>query len=276
MMLSTAISGQDRPAFEVASIRPSPPERNEVTVGVRITGSQVRISQWPLKEYVALAYNVRPQQIAGPDWLTQQAYDIAGTIPSGVSSERVPEMFQALLADRFQLKTHRETRPLPVYAIGVGKEGLKIKELPADPLADAAAPTNIEASGSGGGVFLDAGGGSTFRLGDNRIEARKMRMDDFAGLITRFLDRPAIDQTGLKGRFDFTIDLTPEDYTAMMIRAAVGAGVTLPPQALRVLDGASINPLAAGLQKLGFTVDRRDAPLEFVVIDSMSRTPTEN
>ena len=275
-LLSAVISGQARPTFEVASIRQSAGDRNNVTVGVRITGSQVRISEWPLKEYIALAYNVRPQQISGPDWLTDQVFDIAGTIPAGVSSDLVPQMFQALLEDRFQLKAHRETREFPVYALGVAQGGLKIKELPADPLAPVAAPTNIEASGSGGGVFLDAGGGSTFQLGNNRLEIRKMTVSDFAGMITRFLDRPAVDFTGLSGRYDMTLELAPEDYTAMLMRAAVGAGVKLPPQALQLINAGSGNPLKASMERVGFTVDTRNAPLDFLVIDSTAKTPTEN
>ena len=276
LLIPAAVSGQASPAFEVASIRPSPPERNEVTVGVRITGTQLRISSWPLKEYLSMAYRVRPQQISGPDSLSQ-LYDIAATIPAGVSTDKVPEMLQALFAERFQLKAHLEKKDFPVYALEVGKDGLKIKEVPLDSAAVAASPvTNVEASGSGNGVALDGGDGSSFVLANNRVDVRRMTMERFAGLATRFLDRPLVDFTGLTGRYDLTLELTPEDYTAMMIRAAVGAGVQLPPQALQLLNAGSGNPMKAGMEKVGFRLDSRTAPLDFLVVDSMSKTPTDN
>src|SRR6187431_2652556 len=109
LLLTAAVSGQGRPAFEVASIRPSAPDNNGVFVGVRITGAQLRISRWPLREYLAMAYRVRPQQISGPDSLAT-LYDISATIPTGVSQDKVPEMLQALFADRFQMKSHLEKR----------------------------------------------------------------------------------------------------------------------------------------------------------------------
>jgi uncharacterized protein (TIGR03435 family) len=274
-LLSVVVSAQPLPAFEVASIRPSPEQRNDVTIGVRITGAQVRISAWPLKEYLSMAFKIRPQQIAGPDWLSQQ-YDIAATIPAGISQERIPDMLQALLADRFQMKVHREKRDMPVYAIGVARDGLKITALPPDAAATAPSATNVQATGSGNGVALDLGDGGSFVLANNRVEARKVTMEGLAGVITRFLDRPAIDSTGLTGRYDLTLDLTPEDYTAMMLRAASGAGVVLPPQAFRALDAASGNPLEAPMKKVGLTFEQRNAPLDFIVVDSMARTPTEN
>jgi uncharacterized protein (TIGR03435 family) len=204
-------------------------------------------------------------------------YDIAATIPAGVPQDKIPDMLQALFADRFQLKAHLEKRDVPVYALEVGKGGLTIKEVPLDSaLAGASPVTNVEASGSGNGVSLDGGDGSTFRLANNRIEARRMTMSGFAGLITRFLDRPVVDFTGLAGRYELTLDLSPEDYTAMMIRAAIGAGVQLPPQALQALNAGSGNPLKASMEKIGFRLDTRNAPLDFLVIDSMSKTPTDN
>ena len=276
-LFAAVITAQPGPAFEVASIRPSPEQRNEVTVGVRITGSQVRISSWPLKEYLAMAYRVRPQQISGPDSLAQM-FDIGATIPDGVSTAQVPEMLKTLLLDRFQLKARVEKKEFPVYALAVAKGGLKIQELPPDPAAEAAIRpvTDVQASGSGGGIALDFGGGSSFVLGNNRIEIRKMRMSDVANMVTRFVDKPVIDFTQTTGRYDMTIELTPEDYTAMMLRAAIGAGVQLPPQAFQALNAASGNPLKAPLEKIGLTFDTRSEPLDFVVVESILKNPTAN
>ena len=276
VLLPVALSAQAQPRFEVASIRPSAPDNNEVVVGVRITGVQVRISRWPLKEYLAMAYRLRPQQISGPDSISA-LYDISATIPAGVPQDKIPEMLQALFVDRFQMKAHLEKREFPVYALEVGKDGLKIKEAALDPAsATAPAATNIQASGGNNGVTLDGGDGSSFTLANNRVDVRRMTMERFAGLATRFLDRPLVDFTGLTGRYDLTLELAPEDYTAMLVRAAVSQGIQLPPQALQAMNLGSVNPLKTGMEKAGFRLDARNAPLDVLVVDSISRTPTEN
>ena len=223
-----------------------------------------------------MAYRLRPQQISGPDSIAT-LYDISATIPAGVTQDKVPEMLQALFADRFQMKAHLEKKDAPVYALEVGKDGLKVNEVQLDPAA-ATAPgaTNVQGVGAGNTVSLDGGDGSSFTLANNRVEVRRMTMDRFAGLATRFLDRPVVDFTGLPGRYDLTLDLAPEDYTAMMVRAAVGQGIQLPPQALQAMNLGSLNPLKPGMEKAGFRLDARNAPLDFLVVDSISKTPTEN
>ena len=223
-----------------------------------------------------MAYRLRPQQISGPDSISA-LYDISATIPAGVPQDKVPEMLQALFADRFALKAHIEKKEFPVYALDVGKDGLKIKEVALDAAAAAApAATNVQGVGGNNSVSLDGGDGSSFTLTNNRVEVRRMTMERFAGLATRFLDRPLVDFTGLTGRYDLTLDLPPEDYTAMMIRAAVGQGIQLPPQALQLLNAGSSNPLKASMEKAGFRLDARNAPLDILVIDSIAKAPTEN
>lgn len=274
LLLSVVVRGQAAPAFEVASIRPVPPDRTDVAIGVRITGA--RISQWPVREYLAMAYRIRPQQISGPDSLGT-AYDISATIPAGVSQDKIPEMLQALFADRFQMKAHMEKKEFPVYALEVGKDGLKIKETTLDPSAAAVpAATNVQATGDSNGITLNGDDGSSFILTNTHVEVRRMTMERFANLATRFMDRPIVDFTGLKGLYDLTLEIAPEDYTAMMVRAAVSQGIRLPPQALQAMNSGSANPLKAGMEKVGFRLDARNAPLDFLVVDSISKAPTEN
>src|SRR5688500_12271485 len=97
VLLSSVVLAQPRPQFEVASIRPSAEQQNQVTVGVSINGSQVRISYWSLKDYIAMAYGLRPDQVAGPDWLGQTRFDIAAKLPDGASPNDVEKMMQTLL-----------------------------------------------------------------------------------------------------------------------------------------------------------------------------------
>src|ERR1051325_4627162 len=142
-------------------------------------------------------------------------FDIAGKIPSGVSAEKVPEMLQALLEDRFQLKTHRETKEFPVYGLVAAKGGMKIKPLPPDPAdAQAGRAVDVKVSGGRGGVAIDFGRGTSFTLGDNKFVVKKLTMAQFADSISRFADRPVVDMTESPGQYDFTIEMRSEEHTS--------------------------------------------------------------
>jgi uncharacterized protein (TIGR03435 family) len=188
-------------------------------------------------------------------------------------------MLRALLADRFDLKTHGASKDFPVYALVVAKGGVKLVEHVAGPDdVPAARPgtVNVAASGSPNGVSIDLGGGSTFTLANNRLEIARATMVSVAATFTRLLDRPVVDATNLSGAYDLTFDLTPDDYSATLIRSAVNAGVNLPPAALKLLDAGSGNPFSAPLQKFGLELESRKAPLDVVIVDSSRRTPTDN
>jgi uncharacterized protein (TIGR03435 family) len=90
------------------------------------------------------------------------------------------------------------------------------------------------------------------------------------------MDRPVVDMTNLKGAYDFVLNVTPEDRIGMMIRSAINAGVTLPPQALKALDNATGDSLTAALEKIGLTLTPRKGPVEVIVVDSIQKTPSEN
>ena len=278
LLLSAVVAGQARPEFEVASIRPSSELPAQVDVGVHVSGSQVRITGMSLRDYIRIAYRVSTRQVVGPEWMAEQRFDIAAKLPEGASADQVPEMLQALLADRFQLKFHRDAQELPVYALAIAKGGPKLQESAASPDTAADRPTtvNVEASGSTAGINIDLGGGSFLSLANNRLEIRKMTMATLADMLTRFVDRTVVDTTALKGSYDLTLDLAPEDYTAMLIRSALNAGVVLSPRAQRALDFASNDPLSNPLQKYGLALESRKAPLDVIVVDSMQKTPTEN
>jgi uncharacterized protein (TIGR03435 family) len=184
-------------------------------------------------------------------------------------------MLQALLADRFQLKIHRESRDFPVYALVVASGGLKMKESQPAP-DDAGAAVEVAASGGRGGVAINYGAGSSFTFGNNRFEGKKLTMTRFGESLSRFLDRPVVDMTGLTGLYDFSFPLSPEDYMAMTIRSAIAAGVTLPPEAMRALEGATDDSVFTAAAALGLKLDPRKAPLDAIVVDDVRKTPTEN
>jgi uncharacterized protein (TIGR03435 family) len=123
---------------------------------------------------------------------------------------------------------------------------------------------------------MNLGKGTSLTLGPTSFEAKKLDMPRFADLLSRFMDRPVVDTTSLKGHYDFTLELTPEDRIAILIRGGINQGAVLPPQALRLLDFGSNASLVNSLQKAGLTFEAKTAPLEILVIDSVQKTPTEN
>jgi uncharacterized protein (TIGR03435 family) len=282
-LFSVTAFGQASPArleFEVASIKPSPKTAPEqVRVGLRIDGAQVHITYLSLKDYARMAYRVRNYQVLGPDWMETERYDIDAKLPDGGARDQVPEMLQALLADRFQLKLHREQKAFQVFGLVAASGGAKVKESPAE--ADAGgdasrAVVDVAASGSRDGVNINFGRGSYFSLLPDRLEARKMTMANFTDTLARFTDRPVVDMTELKGTYDFSLNITPEDYRVMLIQSAVNNGVSLPAEALRLLQGGTNESVSNALRGLGLKLDPRKEPLEVIVIDQALKTPAAN
>src|SRR5580698_5360668 len=104
------------PQFEVASIRPSTATpQGQVNVGLQLDGGQVRVASMTLRDYLGIAFRTKISNIAGPDWIASDRFDISATIPAGNKTAQIPEMFQSLLAERFHLKFHREKRDFPLY-----------------------------------------------------------------------------------------------------------------------------------------------------------------
>ena len=275
VLLAVAILAGQAQQFEVASIRPSDTGGFGPDIGVRMTATQVRIRGLSLKDYLGIAYELDPPQVIAPEWAGQQRFDIAANMPEGATREQMPRMMRTLLAERFELKVHKESREFPVYALTVGKGGLKIKGTPIDPNAPPPVVTEAAGTGSDAGVVINMAGG-TFSLVPNKLEVRQMTMDGLARALTRFAERKTIDATALTDRFDFSLDLSPEDYRFALMRAAINNGYPLPPQALRLLDSAPSNVLGQYIAKTGLTLEERKAPLDVVVVDSVSRTPTDN
>ena len=275
-------SSTQRLEFDVASIKPSAaPGAGPINVGVHIDGARVSCTFLSLKDYLRIAYRVKEYQVTGPDWIASERFDIAATLPAGAPRDKVPEMLQALMADRFHVTLHREAKEFPVYALELAKGGPKMKESVTDPdapVVDAAkAAVNVSGSGGAGGTTINLGNGSYFAFGNNKLEAGKLTMAAFAETLARYMDRPVVDLTELKANYDFTINFTPEDYRAMLIRSAISAGVALPPEVIKqALEGGSGDSLFTAVQGLGLRLERRKAPLEVVVIDSADRMPTAN
>ncbi|MEP6716569.1 MAG: TIGR03435 family protein [Terriglobia bacterium] len=265
------------PQFEVTSVKPSAPGApDQVSIGVHADGARISCNYLNVRDYIRIAYKIKDYQIAGPPWLASDRYDIAATLPAGSVQEQVPDMLKGLLADRFKLTLHHETKEFPVYALIVAKTGLKIKESAPDPEADSAkSAVNVSVGGNRNGVSVNLGHGSYFSFAANKLEARRMTMASLAETLARFVDKPVVDMTGLTGLYDIDLNFTEDDYRGMLIRSAVNAGITLPPQALQAMEAASGDSVASAMQAAGMKLDARKAPLDVVVIDHVEK-PSAN
>src|SRR5450759_4338978 len=147
---SCAAFGQaaaESPAFEVASIKPAEPQTTgRISVGMHggpgtPDPGQITYTNVSLKNVLLNAYGVKGYQINGPKWLDSERFDIVAKIPKGATKETFKLMLQNLLAERFKLTLHHETKELPMYALVVGKGGSKLKEsVEDDATASGAAP----------------------------------------------------------------------------------------------------------------------------------------
>lgn len=265
-----------RPEFEVASVKPSPAQMpNQAAVGMHFDGAQVRMSYLPLREYVRMAYRLKESQLAGPEWINSTNFDIAAKLPEAAPRDSVLDMLQSLLEERFELKSHRETREIPVYVLVQGKGGIKLQPLP-EATGDAPSSFDVTAEGGPAGVTVHFGAGSSFSLSNNKFTVKNLTIAEFADAISRFTDKQVVDLTNAPGRYDFSVDLTSEDYMALLIRSAIKAGVTLPPEARRMIEGVSGESLFASLQTVGLKMESRKTPMEVMVVDQMLKTPKAN
>jgi len=284
------------PSFEVASVKPSPPPTGDVMI--RRSGGDpgmVNYQNVTLKIMIARAYSVKNFQVSGPDWIDSQGYDVVAKLPAGASQDQVPAMLQTLLAERFKLALHRESKEIPVYALIVDKGGPKVKEADPKALAAAAATGGPRFAGNGppppppgaGGRGMPAG---TFlmRLGDGgaRHMQGMMTMSGLTNMLSNFLDRPVLDMTGLTKTYDIELAWMPDDREQlrgpmgmMPPPGAVAAGA--PPgmearPAEAASDSASGTIFSALQQELGLKLDARKSQAEFLVVDHAEKEPTEN
>jgi uncharacterized protein (TIGR03435 family) len=286
--------------FEVATIKTAAP-LNPVNiaagqmphVGMNIQGTRVDIGWMSLADLIVTAYKVREYQLSGPDWMKAQRFDILARMPDGTTKDDVPEMLQALLAERFGLKIHKEMREDSIYALVVARGGHKLKESPPDPElppADAANPPKDAIQlPNGAGLKMDrAGAGATVTSADRgtthvsmtpdghiRMEMSKMSMEALAQSLNRLVDHPVFDMTDLKGNYQIALELSMDT----MMNAAKALGMNIPGAgggAGQASDPAGAGSIFNSIQQLGLRLEPRKMPLEYVIVDHLEKTPTEN
>jgi uncharacterized protein (TIGR03435 family) len=279
--------GAGRPAFEFASVK-SNRSRDGQPGGGLTPGGRFTFENATLRDLVALAYQLQDGSLrqesqisGGPGWINADRFDIAAKadIPGGVDAnravgatrpsdigaiDRVRLMVRTLLADRFKLTVHNETRELPVYALIMarsdGKPGPQLRKVDVDCAAlyeGGRLPPSPEPGKAACGAFRG--------LGTSRITGHAVTMVMLANLVVRgSVGRVVLDRTGLGGAFDLDLEWTPE-RTALPGNASPG----VPPAS----EGPSI--FAALQEQLGLKLDSRRDPVDVLVIDHVER-PTEN
>jgi uncharacterized protein (TIGR03435 family) len=273
-----------RLAFEVASIKPAEPlsaERmmaGQQHISVNVDAARVDFSDVSLAELIRAAYRVKLYQISGPDWMTTARFDVVAKLPEGSKSDQVPEMMQTLLEERFHLVLHNSSKEMPVYALVVGKEGSKLKESVPDDGTDGAGAPAGGRSGMGASPMSTSGpnGSSTMLAGPNglHVSLKNMTVASMLDWLSRFTDRPVVDQTGLAGRYDLDLDVSRDE----MLNAARGAGMVID-AARRAPEGATDpggDSVFGSVQKAGLKLEPRRLPLTLLVVDRLDKTPTEN
>jgi len=236
-----------KPSFEVATIKPSDPDRPGQSILVGRGGTNLfTTTNTTLNDLIIFGYGIHPKQVTGgPSWLETEKFDIsAKPDQAGIpNATQVRTMVQKLLEERFQLVFHRDKKELSAFTITVGKSGPKL------------------AKNDTGGMLPGFGG-----RGPGSIGVQNSTMEEFAGFLqARILDRPVVDQTGLSGKYDFTLTWRPDQ---------------LPPQ------GPNAPPLPADLdsrsdlftafqEQLGLKLEATKAPVEVLVIERVQK-PSEN
>lgn len=239
-------------AFTVASIKPDRSGDNRFMLRP-LPGAGLTATGVTLKMLIMTAYGVAAYQIEGaPSWTGTERWDIEaktegfqGLLPR----DQFAVLLRGLIEDRFRLKTRRETKKMPIYALLVAKNGPKLKPRPGD--ASAAKP--LMQFGNGSATFTDSSVAS------------------LAGQLTLSLGRPVVDRSGIQGSYDFTLEWTPAPDEGGP--QTIGLPPRAEPPRPAVSNGPSI--FTALQEQLGLRLESRKGPVDILVIDHVER-PSEN
>lgn len=237
------------PAFEVASIRPnkiggegrrprfpfSPPGSDGT---IKASPGTLSMRDVTLNACIGWAYRVQESQVSGPEWLGADHFDVIAKTAAPVPESQLRVMLQALLADRFKVALHRESKTVAGYALVVGKNGPKVRA-------------------------SEGEGESELQGGKLRMEGHRYSMQGLAELLSMSLRTYVADMTGLEGRYNFSIDISPFlSIDTPVLRSE--ETVVMASVFERALE-----------QQLGLKLEGRKIPVEVLVIDRAEK-PSEN
>jgi uncharacterized protein (TIGR03435 family) len=287
MMLAGGSLLAQTPVFDVASIKPSEPvtpamvAAGKLHVGMKIDAKRVDIGNFSLMQLICKAYDVKTYQVTGPAWLMAlngQRFDIVANLPDGATKEQVPQMLQALLAERFKLAVHRESKDQSVYAMVVGKGGAKIKQTEAPvPAADGSGPnpavtgsSSVSINQTKGGAEVSDGQGKRQKMTPSpdgksmRLEISGATLAELAEGLSPLTDHPVVDMTEMPGKYDVTLEISMQEL--MNVARAAGAAVPPPPADAASDPGATV---FTALQAVGLKLEPRKTPMAMVIVDKV-------
>ncbi|HYL37055.1 MAG TPA: TIGR03435 family protein [Bryobacteraceae bacterium] len=238
----------ETPAFEVASITPckpgtpEPPMEHAGMSDFTSPGGRFTARATTLKFLLEWAYGIQPaQHSGGPSWMGVDRYDIAAKADGNAADDQMKLMVQTLLADRFQLKLHHERREISAYVISVGKTAPKLFP-PKD--------------GETHALRIAPQMGADQKIATYHIVATRYSLAQLADTFARQLGSVIVNNTGLDGEFDFTLDLTPDDSRP------------------NPLDATLL--IAAMREQLGLTLKFQKTAVDVLVIDNAEKVAAGN
>ena len=273
------------PHFEVASVMPV---TRDVPMGYSEDAEFVRYGRLPLTDFIAEAYQVRFDQITGPEWLSTEFYAITAKLPAGSTQEQRPQMMANLLAERFGLVVHRIAKDVTGYELTVAPGGPRqlipvTPETATDAPPDASGQPRVERpkSDANGFPVLSRGFSSAENFENGMMKTTfRGSMAYLASWVRGTLFRsafgetvPIIDSTGISGEFNFRLEIPqPAMRLPPLLRLQTGQTFTR--------DGdPTIGPrdISAALEKqLGLKLKAVKTKLDFIVVDRINKVPTDN
>jgi uncharacterized protein (TIGR03435 family) len=278
------------PAFEVASIKPSPPgDPSNPLSGFPMLmpqpGGRLVATNTPLWLLISTAWSLPDDRIAGGNKDAMNIrYDITARAATDatLTQKELQPMLQALLIERFRLKTHVESREMPLYdlvrALGDGRLGPDLKPSKSDcsniddlnaKRTEAVARGDFAAIMPKPGEFLSCSFSPNFAGGPTRISLHGdgQEMKALADMLAQFTGKYVRDKTGLTGRYDFDLRLDPQ----VQLELAQKLGINIPAGALQQADGSSL--MTTLREQLGLKLESSRGPVEVLVIDHVE-TPS--
>ena len=205
-----------------------------------------RLTARSVSPYILIlrAYDLRDFQLSGgPDWLKTELYDIEAKAAGSASEAELKQMLQTLLADRMQLKFHRESKEIPMYALIVGKNGTKMQ------------------------AAKEENGRPSMAVGRGQLTARDATTAMLVSALSRLIGTPVEDASGLSGHYDFTLQYDAAQLSGMYAAPAPAPG------SLPDVNGPSL--FGAVQEQLGLKLELRKVAKDALIIDSVRR-PAEN
>lgn len=250
-LLSCAVLAFAQKNFDVASIKPNASNDHRVMIRIEPGGS-FSATGVSVRVLIAQAFGIKDFQITNaPGWATAERFDIRAKsegLPDRVGPDVLRPMIRGLLEDRFQLKTHTETKEMPVYALVVAKGGSKLKKAEADEQRQ------------------------MVRMGRGQITGSSMNMNALAQQLSNILGRNVIDRTELTGAYEVKLEWTPDPGQGA---GPFGGGPPHNPEAVGGAGGSGPTIFTALQEQLGLRLETSKGQVEILVIDNVSK-PSEN